>query len=585
MSLTRPRLVQAGTGAVGRILHDKLADVISVTDFGAVGDGVTDDSAAIQAAINTGKVVYIPDGTYAFATGLTNPDLVPIYGPGKLKFTGSGENAITFGNTSTFHLNDTTMPSNIWLERSTTDWTDQFSGIVLDNAFEMSLTVHIDGFYHGLKLRGTSSGCNYNKIFIDSIEQCQSNIVLHASTSGNVNQSTFIGGRINNDSSTSSANDIYGVEMINDSGNKINGHQFINTSIELNNVGAGTTSCFHGSGTETAIADRNLVTGLRMENTDYLLSGKGLQNNTIITTYDDSALSTETDIINGDDAASDRILSDNEIKLARGNMFSDSAYEIVNIGRQSIVHNEDGGSNEYVSAPACGAVWDESAYTWLRRCRGVVEHDSFQLGTNADVLGVLFDVSEVAEDHLRKMSIKIHAAATGGRLAAVCFDASFALLSTEADCSLGYYAAGEYYRSGSDITIESSETTVTFSSNVKYVFLGVTNGTAAADIMHMSYHALGQSDIKIVYDSDLYDDISQANTGGANLHPCFASDFPRSEVIPETPNAGNSYPDGLFCKNDTVVEAGSASSKYIINGWIYDAGTTTWYESRTLTGN
>ena len=52
---------------VGRTIEDKLKDTVSVKDFGAVGDGVADDTAAIQAAINTGKKVFIPDGTYSVA--------------------------------------------------------------------------------------------------------------------------------------------------------------------------------------------------------------------------------------------------------------------------------------------------------------------------------------------------------------------------------------------------------------------------------------------------------------------------------------------------------------------------------------
>jgi hypothetical protein len=56
---------QAGTGAVARTVDSRLKDFVSVKDFGAVGDGVTNDTTAINAALATGKNVYFPQGTYA----------------------------------------------------------------------------------------------------------------------------------------------------------------------------------------------------------------------------------------------------------------------------------------------------------------------------------------------------------------------------------------------------------------------------------------------------------------------------------------------------------------------------------------
>lgn len=57
----------AGTGAVATTVQSKLRESVSVKDFGAVGDGVTDDTAAIQAAIDSVNIkgsIYFPSGTY-----------------------------------------------------------------------------------------------------------------------------------------------------------------------------------------------------------------------------------------------------------------------------------------------------------------------------------------------------------------------------------------------------------------------------------------------------------------------------------------------------------------------------------------
>jgi hypothetical protein len=67
--------VQAGTGATTRTVQAKLREAVSVKDFGATGDGTTDDTAAIQLAIDYaaafssvyGLAVEFPRGDYLYS--------------------------------------------------------------------------------------------------------------------------------------------------------------------------------------------------------------------------------------------------------------------------------------------------------------------------------------------------------------------------------------------------------------------------------------------------------------------------------------------------------------------------------------
>ncbi|MGQ9370418.1 glycosyl hydrolase family 28-related protein [Azospirillum sp. ST 5-10] len=56
--------VTATGSAAARSLADRFAERVNVKDFGATGDGTTDDTAAIRAAIAVGGHVYFPAGRY-----------------------------------------------------------------------------------------------------------------------------------------------------------------------------------------------------------------------------------------------------------------------------------------------------------------------------------------------------------------------------------------------------------------------------------------------------------------------------------------------------------------------------------------
>ena len=99
---------QSGTGATARNATLKMRDVVSVKDFGAVGDGTTDDTAAVQAALNTGRAVLAPKGTYKLTstlnvtvdnTGLIGEGKGTVFAPGAgtsdIFSLGDGTNAIS----------------------------------------------------------------------------------------------------------------------------------------------------------------------------------------------------------------------------------------------------------------------------------------------------------------------------------------------------------------------------------------------------------------------------------------------------------------------------------------------------------
>lgn len=87
--------IQSGTGAVARTAQSKMRDFVSVKDFGAVGNGSTDDTTALQNAINQavaiGGDIYVP----AELAGASFKTTAPLTADGAFGVVADGEAAVT----------------------------------------------------------------------------------------------------------------------------------------------------------------------------------------------------------------------------------------------------------------------------------------------------------------------------------------------------------------------------------------------------------------------------------------------------------------------------------------------------------
>lgn len=106
-------------GAIARTVNDKLQESVSVTDFGAVGNGIADDTAAIQAAINSGAgTVFFPKGVYLVrnsTSGNGGPYNAPVL------YTVSNQTLCGEGDASEIKLGPHTTLGNYTIRTTDTD--------------------------------------------------------------------------------------------------------------------------------------------------------------------------------------------------------------------------------------------------------------------------------------------------------------------------------------------------------------------------------------------------------------------------------------------------------------------------------
>jgi hypothetical protein len=89
------------------IIPGASSNSVSIRDFGAIGDGVTDDAVAIQSALSTGKSVFVPDGVFFFGSPIS--------------FTADGQSLFGNGNNSVLKHRGTLTSGPSWISVNAKD--------------------------------------------------------------------------------------------------------------------------------------------------------------------------------------------------------------------------------------------------------------------------------------------------------------------------------------------------------------------------------------------------------------------------------------------------------------------------------
>ena len=166
-------------------------DSISLADFSPAADGVTDDSEALQSAINQAsamnRTLYVPEGTYHVGSISVPPGTVQGAGMWRTRFVGKGARLRMTGGT--VHLADFAIFGETTLRNDASQSDNAFDGIPgADSLIERIWVEHTKcAYWVAGATRLRISGCRFRDLMADAVNFC-----------GGVHQSTLDNNQIRN---------------------------------------------------------------------------------------------------------------------------------------------------------------------------------------------------------------------------------------------------------------------------------------------------------------------------------------------------------------------------------------------------
>ncbi len=145
-AMAAPDYTVSGAGGALRSMHHKFSDCISVKDFGALGDGLNDDTLAFQQALSAHQAIFVPAGSYLITDTITLREGQSLHGVGAASRLKCASNS--------------------------------FTALMLVGGFISVQSLAIDGGLNGVLLRGQDSACVQNALVDVQIIGAQNGLVL-----------------------------------------------------------------------------------------------------------------------------------------------------------------------------------------------------------------------------------------------------------------------------------------------------------------------------------------------------------------------------------------------------------------------